>query len=129
MMVKALYFGGLRAALGRGEEELNLPEGSQLCVALARVLSTLGPDWAVALRCAVNEDFAPLDRVLMPGDEVAFLPPVAGGSPRGSLAPLHPTATLPTFVPQRQPHEKSMVHLGPDIGPRRRRHGRSRRDP
>jgi molybdopterin converting factor subunit 1 len=80
MLVKALYFGGLRAALGRAEDELELPEGSQVALALAKVLSGLGPDWAVALRCAVNEDFAPLDRVLQPGDEVAFLPPVAGGS-------------------------------------------------
>jgi molybdopterin converting factor small subunit len=79
MMIKALYFGGLRAALGRAEDDLDLPEGSQLALALAKVLSGLGPDWAVALRCAVNEDFASLDRVLMPGDEVAFLPPVAGG--------------------------------------------------
>jgi molybdopterin converting factor small subunit len=85
MLVKALYFGGLRAALGRAEDELELPEGSQVALALAKVLSGLGPDWALALRCAVNEDFAPLDRVLQPGDEVAFLPPVAGGS--GALRP------------------------------------------
>lgn len=29
---------------------------------------------------AVNEDFAPTDRVLSEGDEVALLPPVSGGS-------------------------------------------------
>jgi nitrate/nitrite transport system substrate-binding protein len=101
MIVKALYFGALRAALGRGEEELDLPAGSQVCEALARVLSGLGPDWAVALRCAVNEDFAPLDRVLLPGDEVAFLPPVAGGSPGAGMPSTTSPATMPTPIPHR----------------------------
>lgn len=75
MLVKAIYFGALRAALGRAKDDLVLPEGSHVATALATVLSELGPDWAMVLRCTVNDDIAPLDRVLRSGDELAFLPP------------------------------------------------------
>jgi molybdopterin synthase catalytic subunit len=33
-----------------------------------------------ALKLAINEEFAPLDRVLVDGDVVALIPPVAGGA-------------------------------------------------
>ena len=32
-----------------------------------------------SISSAVNADYAPMDRVLRDGDEVAFLPPVSGG--------------------------------------------------
>jgi molybdopterin converting factor small subunit len=36
--------------------------------------------FAASISCAVNADFAPMSTVLRDGDEVAFLPPVSGGS-------------------------------------------------
>src|SRR5256885_17229884 len=33
---------------------------------------------------AVNHDFAPSDRILQEGDEVALLPPASGGAPRST---------------------------------------------
>jgi molybdopterin converting factor subunit 1 len=33
-----------------------------------------------SISCAVNADYARMDRTLVDGDEVAFLPPVSGGS-------------------------------------------------
>jgi molybdopterin converting factor subunit 1 len=37
-------------------------------------------DYTRSISCAVNEDYARLTATLKDGDEVAFLPPVSGGS-------------------------------------------------
>jgi molybdopterin synthase catalytic subunit len=37
-------------------------------------------DYARVVSCAVNEEYARLTATLKDGDEVAFLPPVSGGS-------------------------------------------------
>lgn len=79
MKVQALYFGGLRAKLGKGEETLELPEGSQALDAATRAVGHLGADWMAALRYAVNDELVPADHPLAAGDEVALLPPVSGG--------------------------------------------------
>ena len=36
-------------------------------------------DYANAISCAVNDEYARLTTVVEEGDEVAFLPPVSGG--------------------------------------------------
>jgi molybdopterin converting factor subunit 1 len=81
-MVRILYFAVVRERLGRESEEISLPEGStgaQLLAALeARHPALSGLRGAIKI--AVNEEFAPLERVLADGDVVALIPPVAGGS-------------------------------------------------
>ena len=75
-------FGAVREAAGEKDRSVDLPEGS--CVAdlrdvLARdiqVLAALGPRLAVS----VNYEQVDFDTRLNEGDEVAFLPPVSGGS-------------------------------------------------
>jgi molybdopterin converting factor small subunit len=77
--VKALYFGGLRARLGRGEEDLLLTEPCQAADAGAQATARLGPEWLAVLRYAVNAELVPAMTPLRDGDEVALLPPVSGG--------------------------------------------------
>lgn len=84
-MTKVLYFAWLRSRVGHGEESLDLPPGVTTVAALVEHLRGLSEAHAAAfadmsaVRCAVNQDFAQLDAVIGPGDEVAFFPPVTGG--------------------------------------------------
>lgn len=75
-------FGSIREAVGAGELEIALAEGA--CVAdlrgqLEREHAAFGALGA-RLRVAVNRELAPEACRLTEGDEVAFLPPVAGGA-------------------------------------------------
>lgn len=81
MTVRVLYFASFREAAGRDEEARNLPEGARvrdLWEELARALPLFSRFPAMPA-AAVNREYADGDRALTDGDEVAFLPPVAGG--------------------------------------------------
>src|SRR3954451_12494704 len=75
--VSVRLFAGLRERAGRGELELELPEGARVADALARV-QHLAP--GVSLVLAVNREYASEDVVLHAGDELAVVPPVSGGA-------------------------------------------------
>ncbi len=83
--VRILYFARLRESLGKGEEELVLPDGVATVGALADFLRQRGDAWASelgagkAVRVAVNQDMASPDTVIKGGEEIAFFPPVTGG--------------------------------------------------
>ena len=81
MRIQLLHFASFREAAGRDEEVKDLPEGarvSDLWSVLAREVPLFSrfPSMPPA---AVNREYASGDAVLRDGDEVAFLPPVAGG--------------------------------------------------
>ncbi len=84
-MVRVLYFAWLRERMGRGEEQLALPEGVATVGTLAGWLRARDPAGAAAfanpatVRAAVNQSFAQPDAAVSDGDEVAFFPPVTGG--------------------------------------------------
>ena len=81
MRIQLLHFASFRDAVGQESEQLELPEGtrvSELWLTLQRRHSYFGA-FPTAPPAAVNRDYVPGDRVLSDGDEVAFLPPVAGG--------------------------------------------------
>jgi MoaE-MoaD fusion protein len=81
-MVRVLYFAVVRQKLGCDSEDIELPAGATagaLLAALTERHPALG-GLRAALKVAVNEEFAPLDRVLADGDVVALIPPVAGGA-------------------------------------------------
>ncbi len=80
MNVTVLLFASYADALGQGELELTLPVGSTVADAVREVSRRPGAD-RVPPRplVAVNERYAALDRELAAGDEVALIPPVAGG--------------------------------------------------
>ena len=88
MQVRVLLFGSLREAAGAKELSVALPERARV-VALRELLMASQPAFeklAGRLRVAVNREFATDDAVLGDGDEVAFLPPVSGGSSRHANA-------------------------------------------
>lgn len=70
-------FAGLRERAGAAELELELPEGAIVADALERVQ---GLTDGVPVVMAVNQEYADAAVALHPGDEVALIPPVSGGS-------------------------------------------------
>jgi molybdopterin synthase sulfur carrier subunit len=82
MSVRILYFAGLKDALGRAGENLDLPPGVATAGALREWLAGDGRGALAStknLRCAVNQGMAGPDAPVRDGDEVAFFPPVTGG--------------------------------------------------
>jgi molybdopterin synthase catalytic subunit/molybdopterin converting factor small subunit len=77
MNVTVRLFAVLRERAGRGELELDLPDGARVADALA-ALEHLAP--GVPLVLAVNREYATPDAPLSPGDELAVVPPVSGGA-------------------------------------------------
>jgi molybdopterin converting factor subunit 1 len=79
--VRILYFAVVRERLKRDDEVVEVADGSNVGQLLDE-LERLHPALAgvrQACKIAVNQDFAAADRVLADGDEVALIPPVAGG--------------------------------------------------
>ncbi len=85
MTVRLMYFAGLREAVGRASEALELPPGVVTVGQLRALLAARGGVWAEPfaptrnLKAAVNQDMAGAEAVVKNGDEVAFFPPVTGG--------------------------------------------------
>jgi molybdopterin converting factor subunit 1 len=81
MRVSILYFASFRDAAGRQEEFRELEDGARIAdlwSALSREIPHFSrfPSMPPA---AVNREYVEPETVLREGDEVAFLPPVAGG--------------------------------------------------
>jgi molybdopterin synthase catalytic subunit len=88
MQVTVKLFGSIREAAGAKELAVVVPEGST--VADLRLLLTRDhpsfEEMADRLRVSVNYEIVRGDRALFEGDEVAFLPPVSGGSGSHTLS-------------------------------------------
>lgn len=82
MRVVVLHFAVVRERTGKDREDLELPDDARVSHALAALcdrhpsLTPLLP----RVRVAVNQRFADAAQSLADGDEVALIPPVAGGS-------------------------------------------------
>jgi molybdopterin converting factor subunit 1 len=79
--VRILYFAVLRDIAGKGEELIELADGSRardVWQLLRDRYETLR-DYAQPPMVAVNESYVSADQRLEEGDELAFIPPVAGG--------------------------------------------------
>ncbi len=82
MRVEILFFAVLRERAGRERETLDLPDGADVAAARAAVaarhpgIEALLPRVQTAVNRAIAKDATPL----ADGDEVALLPPVAGGA-------------------------------------------------
>ena len=80
MQVRILLFGQYRDDAGASELTFDLPAGATASDAVAELRaqkpSSLIPERPVV---AVNMSYASLHDVLADGDELALLPPVAGG--------------------------------------------------
>jgi molybdopterin converting factor subunit 1 len=80
LTITALFFASYADAFGRDRLEIDMPAGATVGDFL-RELQALDPERRLppAPLVAVNELYARHDHVLRPGDEVAVIPPVAGG--------------------------------------------------
>ncbi len=79
--VSVLYFAQAREAAGTGEEAMTLSDHSTI-EALLSLASKNHPKLAAmkrSIKVAVNSQLAEPRTMLHDGDEVALLPPVAGG--------------------------------------------------
>jgi molybdopterin converting factor small subunit len=80
MNVSVLLFASYADALGRSSLELPLEPGATVADVVAAVARLGGPGaLPPAPLVAVNERYAASDQRLAAGDEVAIIPPVAGG--------------------------------------------------
>ena len=81
MKIRLLAFASAADALGSGELELELPDGSRISDLRARLdrdHPQLAPLWS-RLAVAVDGRIVPAETLLAEGAEVALLPPVSGG--------------------------------------------------
>ena len=82
MRVTVLYFAAARERAGIPRETLELRDGATAADARDAACAAHPALRAIAerLRLAVDQEFAPEDRPLRDGSEVAFIPPVSGGA-------------------------------------------------
>jgi len=79
MNVEAIFFARLKREIGHASLTLHLPDRATVREAAAQIEA----GYSVSLKgcmAAVNETYADPAHILKEGDELAFLPPVAGGS-------------------------------------------------
>jgi molybdopterin converting factor subunit 1 len=81
MQVRLLLFAYYRDVAGAADVELDVPAGCSALEAVARLRARSAALTRIPERpvVAVNQVYASLDQVLEEGDELALLPPVAGG--------------------------------------------------
>jgi len=87
MRVRVLFFGRLKDIVGRAEDAAELGEGARVEDLFARYGQRY-PELAQfrsSVAASVNQAFADWRSPLAAGDEVAFLPPVSGGSEAASV--------------------------------------------
>ncbi|HEV3332846.1 MAG TPA: molybdenum cofactor biosynthesis protein MoaE [Bryobacteraceae bacterium] len=90
MRARVLFFGMLKELVGRSAEDIDLPDGADLGSVFERYaarqprLREMGP----SIVAARNQEFADLSTPLQDGDEIAFLPPVSGGTEMGCFLEL-----------------------------------------
>lgn len=74
--ISVKYFASIRERFGRPGDEL-AAEGLRNAADIWRHVSPEAPP--ANLLVAINQEYATLESVVKPGDEVAFFPPVTGG--------------------------------------------------
>ena len=80
MTVTVLLFASYADALGSDRVELTLPPGARTRDVLAELERLPGAErLPPAPLVAVNQRYASPEQQITPGDEVAIIPPVAGG--------------------------------------------------
>ena len=91
MRITVKLFAGLRERAGESKRELELDAGARV----ADVWQPLGlGEEPEGLLYAVNKEYAPPERRLSEGDEVALIPPVSGGEFRLTADPIDVGAVI-----------------------------------
>ena len=81
-MLKVRFFASLKDLVGESEMEIALEEETSVRSVLLQ-LETRFPEikrYKPILLVAINQEYADLDALVTPGDEVSFFPPVSGGT-------------------------------------------------
>jgi molybdopterin converting factor subunit 1 len=81
MKIRLLFFAVLRDLAGRNEDVVELPDGTRAGDVWQRLRNEHAAlrDYIQPPMIAVNESYVSADEPLHDGDELAFIPPVAGG--------------------------------------------------
>ena len=79
MRVTVLLFASYAEALGASSIDLELSAGARVRDLLARVRAMAGSRPLPPAMVAMNQSYAQPDDAVNPGDEIAIIPPVAGG--------------------------------------------------
>ena len=81
MKIRLLFFAVLRDIAGRSEDVIELPDGTRAGDVWQRLRDEHAAlrDYVQPPMIAVNESYVSADERLRDGDELAFIPPVAGG--------------------------------------------------
>lgn len=122
--IRTHYFAMMRELIGTGGETLSLPEGATARDAFATLVerhpSLAGLERAVMLM--VNETYVRGNRVLHDGDELAFIPPVSGGSgiddagTENEIAPVGLPKLFAVTANEIDPRAVEALVAGPDVG-------------
>jgi MoaE-MoaD fusion protein len=82
MTVKVLFFGMLKDIVGSSEVQLNVADGAQLQTIFDHYAARFPRfhEMASSIVMARNHEFSEVSTCISDGDEVAFLPPVSGGT-------------------------------------------------
>ena len=105
MRVRILFFGVLKDLVGRPSEEADFPDGADLRAVFDAVAARCPPlrEMARSIVLARNREFAVLSTGIEDGDEVAFLPPVSGGTEACPPDPLEMAENGHYFALTRHP--------------------------
>jgi molybdopterin synthase catalytic subunit len=84
--VKVLFFGMLKDIVGRAEDHIEVADGARLESVFTRYAHQFPrlTDLESSIVLACNQEFCDRSVAIREGDEIAFLPPVSGGSSRGA---------------------------------------------
>ena len=82
MRVTVRLFARLRELVGAGDLAVEVPAEATVADVWAALVAAhpAAAAYARSMSCAVNLDYAKMTAPVRDGDEVAFLPPVSGGS-------------------------------------------------
>jgi molybdopterin synthase catalytic subunit len=126
MKIKVLFFGFTHDLTGFDQELVEVTEGGRL-EDLWREYQGRFPDFdrmGGSLLAAVNQEIAEQSQILRDGDEVAFLPPVSGGSSTDFCAITHDRISTYSLAQQLKAPEDGAVVIFEGIV---RDHSRGRR--
>ena len=109
MHVKVLFFGMLKDIVGRMEEQVELAPDARLSTLFDHYAAQFPRlrEMAGSIVMARNQEFSSLSTAIVEGDEVAFLPPVSGGSERYTREISSPGGNF--YALTRQPIDSSEV--------------------
>lgn len=85
MSVKIVYFAWVRERIGKGSEELDLPEKVRTVGDLIAYLATLGEEYEAVfsvpgvIRAALDQEHAEHTEAIGAAREIALFPPMTGG--------------------------------------------------